>query len=114
MISDARPVKVVFADQKVKDAYNSVKQSDPILFKFLDRATDDIKQNPKCGIDIPKRQIPKIYVQKYRINNLWKYDLPNGWRLVYSITGDSIEIIAILLEWFSHKEYSKRFKYKVS
>jgi hypothetical protein len=108
---DSRLVKVVFADQKLKEAYDILKESDPILFKFLDRATDDIKQDPECGIDIPKRLIPKIYIQKYGINNLWKYDLPKGWRLIYSITGNSVEIIAILLEWFPHKEYEKRFKY---
>jgi hypothetical protein len=114
MSLDIRPVKVVFADHRLKDAYDKVKKADPILFKFLDRATDEIKQNPKCGIDIPKRLIPKVYVQKYGINNLWKYNLPNGWRLIYSITSDGIEIIAILLEWFSHKGYEKRFKYKIS
>jgi hypothetical protein len=95
----------------VQKAYYKAKDDDPLLYKFLDRATDDIKTNPKCGIAVPKRLIPKIYVQKYGINNLWKYDLPNAWRLVYSITGNEIEIIAILLEWFSHKDYERRFKY---
>lgn len=111
MNNDKRPVKVVFADEKVKKAYESVRTSDPTLFKFLDRATDDIKANPECGIHVPKRLIPKIYIQRYGIGNLWKYDLPNAWRLVYSITGDKVEIIAILLEWFPHKEYERRFKY---
>lgn len=111
MNNDTRPIKIVFADQKLKDAFYKLKEEDPQLFKFLDRATDDIKQNPKCGIAIPKRLIPKIYIQKYGINNLWKYNLPGAWRLVYSITGDSVEIIAIILEWFSHKEYEIRFGY---
>ncbi len=102
---------MVFADEKVQKAYFRAKEDNPILYKFLDRATDDIKANPKCGTEVPKRLIPKIYIQKYRINNLWKYDLPNAWRLVYSITGNEVEIIAILLEWFSHKEYERRFKY---
>jgi Txe/YoeB family toxin of Txe-Axe toxin-antitoxin module len=111
MNNNQRPVSVVFADEKLKEAYYTVKDSDPTLFKFLDRATDEIKTNPKCGIPIPKRLIPKVYIQKYSINNLWKYNLPNAWRLVYSITGNNVEIIAILLEWFPHKEYERRFKY---
>ena len=111
MKNDERPVSVVFADEKLEEAYDSVRNSDPVLFKFLDRATDDIKADPTCGIAIPKRLIPKIYIQKYGINNLWKYNLPNAWRLVYSITGNNVEIIAILLEWFPHKEYERRFKY---
>lgn len=111
MNNNQRPVSVVFADEKLKEAYYTVKDSDPTLFKFLDRATDDIKANPKCGISIPKYLIPKIYIKKYGINNLWKYNLPNAWRLVYSITGNDVEIIAILLEWFPHKEYERKFKY---
>ena len=69
-MTDNRPIKVVFADEKVQKAYFKAKEEDPSLYKFLDRATDDIKANPKCGIEIPKRIIPKIYIQKYGINNL--------------------------------------------
>ena len=50
-------------------------------------------------------------MKKYSIDNLWKYNLPGAWRLVYSIAGNEVKIIAILLEWFPHKEYEKRFKY---
>jgi len=60
---------------------------------------------------VPKRQIPKEYVKKYGIDNPWKYNLPSAWRLVYSVVGNEIEIVAILLEWLAHKEYEKRFKY---
>ncbi|MDE1869161.1 MAG: hypothetical protein KGH60_04335 [Candidatus Micrarchaeota archaeon] len=104
-------VSVVFADEKLQRAYLEVKDVNPNLYKALDRATDNIKADPRCGIAISKRLIPKIYIQKYGINNLWKYDLPNGWRLVYSLKGNEVEIIAILLEWFSHKGYERRFKY---
>ena len=41
-----------------------------------------------------------------------KCNLPDGWRLVYTLAGNEIEIISILLEWFSHKEYERRFGYK--
>jgi hypothetical protein len=50
-------------------------------------------------------------VSKYEINNLWKYNLPNAWGLVYSVVGSEVEIIAILLEWFPQKEYEKKFNY---
>jgi len=45
------------------------------------------------------------------VNNLWKYDLPNGWRIIFFLEADEIKIVAIILEWFSHKDYEKRFKY---
>jgi len=50
-------------------------------------------------------------IKKYKISNLWKYDLTNGWRLIYTIESDEIRIISIILEWFDHKNYEKRFGY---
>jgi len=38
-------------------------------------------------------------------------DLPDGWRLVYTIKEDEVRILNIILEWFDHKDYEKRFKY---
>ncbi|MFH1801953.1 MAG: hypothetical protein ABH864_00715 [archaeon] len=83
------------------------------LKKWINRAKDDIKKNAFCGVQIPKKLIPRVYVQKYGIHNLWKYDLPDGWRLVYSVTTPSkVEILSIILEWFDHPDYERRFGYK--
>jgi Txe/YoeB family toxin of Txe-Axe toxin-antitoxin module len=106
-----KKITVVFADEDTQRAYFKTRMDNPTLYKFLERATDDLKSNPFCGIQIPKRQIPRTYVHKYGIDNLWKYNLPDAWRLVYSVAGSEIEIIAILLEWFPHKEYEKKFDY---
>ena len=105
-------VFVGFIDSKVKGEYEKAKISDPQLFKFLERATNDLKENPLCGIKIPKNLWPKEYVRKYSIDNLWKYDLPNAWRLIYTISKDKVQILAIILEWFDHKDYEKRFGYR--
>jgi len=35
--------------------------------KWLNRAKEDIKKNAFCGIPIPKKLIPKEYIQKYKI-----------------------------------------------
>ena len=78
---------------------------------FIKRAFSDICSNPFCGIQIPKRLIPQEYISKDNIDNLWKYNLPNAWRLLYSIKRDKIEILSIVLEWLDHKEYERRFKY---
>jgi hypothetical protein len=50
-------------------------------------------------------------VKEYGITNLWKYDLPNAWRLIYTIKEDEVTILNVILEWFDHKEYGRRFKY---
>ncbi|MFH0837167.1 MAG: hypothetical protein V1870_03490 [Candidatus Aenigmatarchaeota archaeon] len=104
-------ILVGFINEKTQEEYEKSRQRDQVLFKFLERATDDLKKNPECGIKIPRKFWPKEYVSKYRIDNLWKYDLPNAWRLIYTIAKDEIKIMAIILEWFDHKDYEKRFGY---
>ena len=113
-MSSGNSVKVVFADARLQKEYGKVKKDDPILYKFLDRAFDDIKEKPTCGISISKRLIPKEYIQNYGIDNLWKYDLPGAWRLLYSLSGTEVEIIAIVLEWLPHHKYERRFGYNQS
>lgn len=109
-----KQVNVAFISQKLKEQFEHLKQGkfeDKRLYTFIDRAIDDLKVNPTCGIKIAKHLWPKEYIQKYQITNLWKYDLPNAWRLIYTIETDEIKIVSIILEWFDHKEYEKRFKY---
>jgi len=84
-----------------------------MLAGFLSQAISDLLENPFAGVVIPRRLWPRNYVLRYGINHLRKYDLPEGWRLVYSIKGNDIEIVAVLLEWFDHKGYEKRFGYNV-
>ncbi|MDP2906781.1 MAG: hypothetical protein Q8O03_02475 [Nanoarchaeota archaeon] len=106
-----KPSKVVFINDELEESYNSLKEGD-FVKKAITRAIRDLKQNAFSGIQIPKRLIPKEYIRKYGINNLWKYDLPKGWRLLYTVTADNeVELISAILEWFDHKEYEKRFKY---
>ena len=105
---------VGFADEKIKQALLALKHgkgAEPDLYEFLNRAFDDLKQNPFCGIKIPKRLWPKEYIKKYGIDNLWKYDLPDGWRSSYTIRANRVTILTVVLEWFDHKEYERQFNY---
>jgi len=72
---------VHFGDEKLKQAFEKLKDSkveDQILYKWINRAIEDLKENCFCGTQIQKRIIPNIYFEKYNIDNLWKYDLPKG------------------------------------
>jgi Txe/YoeB family toxin of Txe-Axe toxin-antitoxin module len=108
------PSKVKFSDKKVQEAFENLANSTPDekkVYEWLLRAFDDIEENAFCGIQIPKRLIPKEYKAKYSINNLWKYNLPNAWRLLYSVENGEIIVVSIVLEWMNHKDYEKKFKY---
>lgn len=108
------PSEIRFADKNIQDALYKLERGDTSereLYKLINQALDNIEENAFCGIQIPKRLIPKEYSLKHEIKNLWKYDLPKGWRLIYSIVNDEIVVVSLVLEWFDHKEYERRFKY---
>lgn len=113
-MNNSKPVYVSFGEKKTEQEFELLKDGkfqDKQLYEFVDRAVKDMKNNHACGIKIPKRLWPKDYIEKYDITNLWKYNLPNAWRLVYTIKENEVLILNVLLEWFNHKEYERKFKY---
>lgn len=108
------PSTIRFADENIKEALYKLENGDDSekqLFKFINQALDNIEGNAFSGVQIPKRLIPKEYAVKYDVKNLWKYDLPKGWRLMYSIVNEELVVVSIILEWFDHKDYERRFRY---
>ncbi len=103
--------KIQFANEKVKSSFERLEKADPNLYKFVLRSFKDIEQNAFCGIQVPKRQIPKGYIKKFGVRNVWKYNLPGAWRLMYSIEGKNLMVLSIILEWMDHKTYERIFKY---
>lgn len=63
---------------------------------------------------IEKRKIPTEYIREYDVNNLWKVNLSGAWRMIYTIRGSEVDIIALILDLMDHKEYNKKFGYKKS
>lgn len=105
---------VIFANEQLTKDFELLKSGkfeEKQTYYSIFKAIQKIKENPICGVQIPIKLIPNSYIQKYRINNLWKLNLSNGWRLVYSLKGNDAMILSIILEWFNHKNYEKRFKY---
>ena len=84
------------------------------ILNSIKKKVDLIKVNPHYGDPISKKLIPKEYIEKYGITNLFRVELSNYWRMLYTLTdGESvIEIIAFVLNIVDHKEYDKLFGYK--
>jgi Txe/YoeB family toxin of Txe-Axe toxin-antitoxin module len=113
-LNNEKEIVVGFADERIKQAFFELKKgkgAETHLYEYLNRAFDDLKKDPFSGIKIPSKLWPKEYVSKYEINNLWKYDLPNGWRMIYTVQANQVTIMAVALEWFDHKDYERRFGY---
>ena len=90
------------------------KISNSIYNSFL-KKIELIKNNPNYGNNIPKSQIPKEYIEKYKINNLFRIELSNYWRCLYTLIDEKenkIEIIAFVIDFLDHDKYNKKFKYK--
>ncbi len=106
---------VIFENEKLKASLEAIKRSrteDRKLYSAIAKCLEALEKNAFSGTQIQKRLIPKEYSKKYgRLDNLWKYNLPGAWRLIYTIKSDSIHVLCIILEWVSHKEYEKRFRF---
>ena len=102
--------EIVFADKKLKEQYESLDENPEFgwLYKALNRAFADISKDPSIGVPIKKYRIPAD-LRLEKINNLWKYDMPSGWRLLYSLGRHGITIMALVLEWCDHDSYQKRY-----
>ncbi len=110
-----RVFRIAFADENVRNAFEALKDGkfeEKRLAERLQTAFNVLKENPLAGIAVPRKLWPEVYVKKYGIDNLRKYDLSDGWRLVYTLRGTEVEIISVILEWFDHPHYAKRFGYK--
>ncbi len=109
-----KQISVAFITKKLKSNFELLKEGkfeDKQLYQLINKSIDNLKKNPTSGIKIPKKIWPRIYIKRYGITNLWKYDMPNAWRLLYTIETNEIRIVSIILEWMNHKDYEKRFNY---
>lgn len=58
--------------------------------------------------------IPSEYVERYGVTNLFRVELSNYWRMLYTLTeGETIlEIVAFILCITDHEDYDKKFGYR--
>jgi len=106
-----KPEKVVFIDEDLSRIFNELSELDPIK-KALIRAIKTLQEDAFSGRNVKKSLIPKEFIQKYKIDNLWIYNLPDGWRMLYVLTpSEAIQVIAVILDWMNHKDYERLFRF---
>ena len=82
------------------------------LLTSINTAIRNIKANPYYGDLIPKKNISKGIVHRYGTYKIFRVELVGYWRLLYTLIGDEVKIIAFILEFMDHKKYDKIFGYK--
>jgi|SRR3989344_1889368 len=103
--------KVKFISEELKGAFENLEQTNPQLHKELKRAFSSICHDAFFGRRVKKELIPKKLIKDYDINNLFIYNLSGGWRLIYSLVNENIEVISVILDWMNHKDYERLFKF---
>jgi len=99
----------IVGEEKKKGGNSSFHQT---LLRSINRVKELLKLNPFAGNQIPKNLLPEKYVKKYATENIWRIELADRWRLLYTITGNELEIIAFILDIVNHKKYNKIFGYR--
>ena len=105
----------ILLKEHAKDSYLELKkrtdkESQSIL-NSIERIKAILKDNPQFGDPIAKRLIPKLLRDK-GIQNLYRAELSNYWRMIYTIEGNKVEIFLFVLNIVDHKDYNKLFGYK--
>jgi len=107
------PVAVLL-EREVYDLYLSLREGDAFK-RAIGSGLDVLKNDMFAGEQIKKRRIPKYYVEKYSVNNLYRLRLDRARRCCYTIVADSEGTKVVVLEIFpDHKSYDRRFGYKTS
>jgi len=99
----------IVGGERLKGIESSFHQT---LLRSINRVRDLLKQNPFAGDQVPKKLIPLKYIKKFDVDNVWRIELSDRWRLVYTITGNEVEIITFVIDIFNHRNYDKVFGYK--
>jgi len=97
-------------DYVTKRSVNSKKEM--TMLKAILRNIELLKQKPDLGQSITRRLIPKEYIRKYQVKNLYRIELPDFFRMLYTLNDEEIEIIAFVLDIIDHKKYNKKFRYR--
>jgi len=82
------------------------------LLEIVEKGLAKLMASPEAGKHVPKRLIPKEYVVRYGVTNLWKLNLDSYWRLIYTLEGDRVKLYAIVLEVLDHRRYDRKFGYR--
>jgi len=109
-----KEVRVLLKGQ-AKEAYLKLKGRNDkealSILRSFERIKELLKTNPQYGDPIAKYLMPKK-LRAIGVKNLYRVELSNYWRALYTIEGNEVEIFLFVLTLVDHKEYNKLFGYR--
>jgi len=109
-----KEVRVLLKDSAKESFLELKKRNDKealSLVNSIERLISILKENPQYGDPIRKELIPDSF-KKNGIQNLYRAELSNFWRMLYTIEGNRVEIFCFVLSIVDHPTYNKLFGYK--
>lgn len=102
------PYEVWLSEEAVEDRSRLTKEQEKKLIWWRDRLAQDVT----VGDPIRKSLIPVVLKRSYEIHNLWRFELPGGWRVLYTVASRPAGRPEVLvLRILSHKDYDRLFGY---
>ena len=95
----------IAGEQEAHGEKNSLEMQ---LLRSIRQKIEIIKANPVYGESIPKSKIPR----GLNVSNLFRVSLTNYWRMVYTLEGNQVEVIAFVLYITNHPSYDRIFGYR--
>lgn len=103
LVGQAKQSYLELKERKDKEAQS--------IIRSIDRVKDLLKTNPQFGDPLSKDKIPDE-LRKQGIYNLYRAELSNFWRMLYTLEGNKIEIFVFILRISDHPTYDKFLGYK--
>ena len=104
-----KPASKVFISDELAKYLRKLRPEHKIA-KWINDMREVLKENMYAGELIRKSQIPKQYIDRYGVNNLYRYSHPEGFRSCYTILNGCPYILDIM----PHSEYDKVFGYRTT
>ncbi len=82
----------------------------------LRRRANQLRLDPSAGTFIPMKQVPHATLRRWeaRLGSLvalYKLDLPDGWRALYTTGSDGPLAAVLVFEVVTHREYDRLLGY---
>ncbi len=109
-----RDIRILLRGQAKESFLELKKRNDKeaqSILNSIERTKEILRQNPQYGNPISKELIPES-LKKQGIKNLYRVELSNFWRMLYTLEGNKIEIFLFVLNIVDHPSYNKLFGYK--
>ncbi len=118
-----KKIEINFKDEALKEyinlkdyvKQNKTSRNKPTYFQLLnsiEKTLTLIEINPYHGNLIPKKYLNKNLIKIYGTDKIYREELIGYWRLIYTLIGNEIKIVAIILDFMNHNDYNNLFGYK--